>query len=78
MARLTGAPLLPLVARWRGGEVEVEAGDPLAAPAAPEPEAWERALAAAAARWLERYLLGSPAETGLSLLRVFLTAGTGD
>jgi hypothetical protein len=78
MARLTGAPLLPLVARWRGGEVEVEAGNPLAALPELEPEARERALAEAAGGWLERYLLGSPAETGLGLLRVLLTAGTGD
>lgn len=75
MARLTGAPLMPLAARWRGGEVEIETGDPLAAPPAAAPEAWESALATAAARWLERYLLGSPAEVGLSLLRVFLRTG---
>jgi hypothetical protein len=78
MARLTGAPLVPLAARWRGGEVEIETGGALATPCAAAPEAWESALAAAAARWLERYLLGSPAEVGLSLLRTFLrneTAG---
>ncbi|HEY3567704.1 MAG TPA: hypothetical protein VGP73_07205 [Thermoanaerobaculia bacterium] len=75
MARLTGTPLLPLAARWRGGEVEIETGDPLAAPPAAAPEAWESALAAAAAHWLERYLLGSPAEVGLSLLRAFLRTG---
>jgi hypothetical protein len=78
MARLTGAPLAPLVARWRGGEVEVEAGEPLAAPAEPEPEAWEKALAAAAGHWLERYLLGSPAEVGLGLLRALLRIETAD
>lgn len=72
MARLTGAPLLPLAARWRGGEVEIETGDPLAAPPAAAPEVWENALATAAARWLERYLLSSPAEVGLGLLRAFL------
>ncbi len=77
MARLTGAPLVPLAARWCGGEVEIETGDPLAtaAPLAPTPEAWESALAVAAARWLERYLLGSPAEVGLDLLRAFLKTG---
>jgi len=76
MARLTGAPLMPLAARWRGGEVEIETGDPLAAPPAAAPEVWESALAAAAARWLERYLLGSPAEVGLGLLRALLRTGT--
>jgi hypothetical protein len=76
MARHSGAPLAPLVARWRGGEVEIETGDPLAAPRAAAPEAWENSLATAAARWLERYLLGSPAEVGLGLLRAFLRTET--
>ncbi len=78
MARLTGAPLVPLAARWRGGEVEIETGGPLPAPPMPTPEAWESALAAAAGRWLDLYLQESPAEVGLSLLRTFLRTETGD
>jgi hypothetical protein len=68
LARLTGAPIRPLVARWRGDGVEVEAGEPLAA----DGLVTESALATAAARWLEDYLLASPAEMGLGLLRALL------
>jgi lauroyl/myristoyl acyltransferase len=66
LARLTGAPLLPLVAGWKGGGIEILLGEGLAA----EPE--ESALAASAARWLESYLLASPAQLGLGLLRALL------
>lgn len=66
LARITGAPMVPLVARWRGGEVEVETGPPLG------PRDTEVHLAEAAASWLERYLLASPAETGLALVRNLL------
>jgi hypothetical protein len=74
LARLTGAPLVPLAARWRGGRIEIVLGEALApaVPAGSAPETWESALAAAAAGWLERYLLQEPAETGLGLLRVLL------
>jgi hypothetical protein len=73
LARLTGTPLVPLVARWRSGGVEILLGDPLALPGQEAgPEAWEGALAASAARWLESYLLASPGELGLGLLRNLL------
>ena len=36
----------------------------------------ENALAVAAASWLERYLVASPGELGLGLLRALLAAGT--
>ena len=65
LARLAKVPLAPLLARWRGGEVEVEVGQPIHGEE-------ESALAAAAARWLEQYLLDSPAELGLGLLRRLL------
>ncbi|HEY9420211.1 MAG TPA: hypothetical protein VIW92_02265, partial [Thermoanaerobaculia bacterium] len=66
LARITGAPMVLLAARWQGGEVEVETGPPLG------PMDSEAGLAEAAASWLERYLLASPAETGLSLVRNLL------
>jgi hypothetical protein len=69
LARLTGAPLRPMVARWRRNWVEIEVGEELAAA---KEEILESALAAAAARWLERYLLDSPGELGLGLLRALL------
>jgi hypothetical protein len=75
MARLAGAPLVPLAARWRRSGVEVEVGEALAVAPTCGPEAWETALAVSAARWLEGYLLASPAETGLGLLRDLLAGG---
>lgn len=81
LARLTGAPLLPLVARWRGGRIETVMGEPLV-PDLPEEEggadARESALAASAVRWLESYLLDSPGELGLGLLRMLLRPETGE
>jgi hypothetical protein len=74
---------VPIVARWQGNEIEIILGPPLAAgPAAastaaaahPGEIADEAALAGAAATWLERYLLASPAELGLGLLRDLLAA----
>jgi hypothetical protein len=68
LARLTGAPLVPLVARWRKSEVEAEVG---AAIGGME----EGALAASAARWLEGYLMEAPEETGLGLVRALMGGG---
>lgn len=67
LARLAGVPLVPLVARWRQGGVEVLTGEALD-PAAPG----EEALATAAAGWLERHLRDAPEELGLGLLRALL------
>ncbi|HKI00544.1 MAG TPA: hypothetical protein VKK31_01055 [Thermoanaerobaculia bacterium] len=72
LARLAGAPLVPIVARWRQGGVEAEAGEALAVDTTLGPAAWEGALAASAGGWLERYLLESPSELGLGLLRILL------
>jgi hypothetical protein len=65
LARLAKAPLVPLVARWRRGGVDIEIGNAIDGDA-------ENDLAISAARWLERYLLDSPAELGLGLLRRLL------
>lgn len=77
LARITGVPLVPLVARWRRSGVEILTGEPLdsklALDPAVDPTVWESALAAAAARWLERYLQDAPAELGLGLLRNLLS-----
>ena len=75
LARLAAAPLLPLVARWRHGHLETLLGPPLAA-AGTRALATESALAAAAATWLERYLLAAPTELSLGLLRNLLAADT--
>lgn len=61
LAQWTQAPIVPLVARWTARGVRVETGDPLAGPQD-------------AATWLERYLLASPSETTLGLLRTLVAA----
>ncbi len=65
LARLTGAPLVPLVARWRKSAVEAQVGAALGGME-------EEALAASAARWLEGYLKAAPEEIGLGLVRALL------
>jgi lauroyl/myristoyl acyltransferase len=67
LARITGAPIVPLVMRWRGTDVQVMLGKRL------EGETEEQ-LADAAAQWLEHYLRESPRELTLGLLRELLYA----
>ena len=69
LARITGVPIVPLVARWSGQTIEIVTGEPL------QPEASagvEASLAAAAGEWLERYLSERPSDIGLGLLRTLL------
>jgi lauroyl/myristoyl acyltransferase len=61
LARWSGAPIIPLVARWTSGGVQVAIGDSIETPQD-------------AATWLERYLLASPSEITLGLLRTLLDA----
>lgn len=75
LARLTGAPILPLAARRCRGGMEIVAGEPVAAgERAGEmgAAAREGELAGAVAAWFEIYLRGSPGELGLGLLRNLL------
>jgi hypothetical protein len=67
LARITGAPVIPFVGRWRGTRVETILGDPL--PRQTASENVEQDLANEAARWLERYLSDSPGEIGPALER---------
>lgn len=64
MARLARVPIVPLVARWVGDEIEIVVGDPL--PVSDD----EQALAASAALWLERYLRDSPGELSGRILEL--------
>jgi hypothetical protein len=60
IARITGAPVLPVVARWTAeGQIATLVGAPLAGGYL-EGAAREQALAAAAANWLERHLMAHP------------------
>ena len=65
LSRMTGAPIVPVVTRWRGSRVELVSGDPLDAPDGPD---GEHAHAAAVARWLEDYLRTNPEEISLRIL----------
>jgi hypothetical protein len=67
LARLAGVPVVPLAARWQKGRVKVAMGESLTS-------SGETELAAAAALWLESYLLESPGELGLGLLRSLLSS----
>ncbi len=57
LSRLTGAPMLPVVARWRRGRIEIVAGDPI-------PLTDEATMAAALGTWLERHLREDPEDLG--------------
>jgi hypothetical protein len=59
LSRWTGAPIVPAVARWTSNGIRVDAGEALRTPEE-------------AAAWLERYLLASPSELTLGLLRSLL------
>lgn len=65
LSRRTGAPIIPVVARWRGTRVDVVVGEPLRGGSGPD---LEQALAAAAAGWLEAYLRDHPEEISLRVL----------
>lgn len=60
MARIARVPILPVVARWVGEEVELIVGDPL-------PAGNEQTMAEAAGRWLEGYLREQPGELSYRL-----------
>ena len=64
MARIARVPIVPLVARWDGQEIELIVGEPL--PILDD----EQALAALAAQWLERYLRESPGELSARILEL--------
>ena len=64
MARIRRVPIVPVVARWNGHAIELVVGDPL--PSGDD----EQALAASAARWLERYLREWPGEMSLRVVEL--------
>ncbi|MCX6543141.1 MAG: hypothetical protein NTV05_01865 [Acidobacteria bacterium] len=75
IARITGVPVIPVVARWTSdGHIAVRAGEPLVhAPLAAGTEC-DRALAAAAAGWFEQHLLAHPEDIWPYTLRNLLGA----
>jgi lauroyl/myristoyl acyltransferase len=76
LARLTGADVFPCVPRWNNqGRIDVYTGEPLTPPGCDgDKTRFESSYAAAAARWLQSYLLASPQELWLYTLRWLLSA----
>lgn len=73
LARITGAPLVPLLARWDDdGWIRVTVGDAL--PGRGSGRALESSLAIAAGKWLEDYLLASPRQLRRCSLGWLLTS----
>jgi hypothetical protein len=68
LARLADAPLLPLVARWRGAAVEIVAGEPIA-------PAGKMEMAGRLSRWLEQYLRQHPCELSFPLSQRLAAGG---
>jgi lauroyl/myristoyl acyltransferase len=62
LARIARAPIVPIVARWRGTAIEVEVGDLI------EPSSDEAAMATATAAWIDGYLRGRPGEVSAFML----------
>jgi hypothetical protein len=67
LSRISGAPLLPAAARWRGGKAEVVIGVPI-------PAAGEEKMAGALARWLEHRIREYPVELGSDFVEFLLRA----
>jgi hypothetical protein len=71
IARLAGAPLLPVAARWRGPAIEIICGDPIA-------PGDESEMATALVRWLESYLIEHPDQAGPQLRELLQRAPLAD
>jgi len=75
LARVTGAPMYPVTSRWeRDGRRTVLFHPPLEAPAGVSAAAFEEALAARAAAWLDGYLRDAPEQIWPFTLYNFLAA----
>ena len=63
IARMAGAPILPITARWRGRGIEIVTGQPI------EP-ATEAAMAQALADWLGGYLAAHPEQVMIPIVNL--------
>lgn len=66
LARISGVPMVPVIPRWRGTEVELVVGEPFAGTG----DDYERSLAESAGRYLERYLLEHPEELSARIVQL--------
>jgi lauroyl/myristoyl acyltransferase len=74
VARLTGAPVVPVVAQWTDhGRIRILTGSPFGLPP-PDDPAFERAAALAVARWLELHLTTYPDDLWPYTLRNLLAS----
>jgi hypothetical protein len=64
LARVTGAPVVPVAAYWRGGRAVIVAGDPIA----PDDE---HRMADTTAAWLERFVRAHPEVIGPRFVNAF-------
>ncbi|MGH0032078.1 MAG: hypothetical protein ACQGVC_19990 [Myxococcota bacterium] len=76
LARISGAPMVPVTSRWsdRGGRMQVKLHDPL-----PEPDvdrgdrdAWERAMMESALHWFADFLRANPELVRLKELKRYV------
>jgi lauroyl/myristoyl acyltransferase len=75
LARVTGAPLIPIVAKWEAdGYISVRAARPLDRCSSPKVASCEDELCRRAAQWLGEYLVAEPEQIWLWTLRSFLEA----
>jgi lauroyl/myristoyl acyltransferase len=74
IARLTGAPIVPVVAQWmEHGRIRILTGRPFSLPAANDP-LFDQAAALAVARWLELHLTTHPEDLWPYTLRNLLAS----
>ncbi|HZS34180.1 MAG TPA: hypothetical protein VFC42_12470 [Methylomirabilota bacterium] len=77
LPRLTGAPLIPVVATWASdGAIEVRSFEPLAVPpvAGRDPEQWDRAVLTLAAQFFEALVRRTPGQVRGASLRNYWRA----
>ena len=66
-ARITRTPVVPILSRWCGNDVELIVGTPLEG-------SDDEALAASAAQWLETYLRENPEELAQRFIDLTLSS----
>jgi hypothetical protein len=75
LARMTGAPLVPVAPRWMpDGRIGIEVGPVLPAPPVADAERFEQTYAQASTDWFEQYILAHPGDLWLYRLRHLLAA----
>jgi lauroyl/myristoyl acyltransferase len=74
LVRLSGAPVLPIVASWRGSSIDVTVHPPLEVPAGSPADQLAERVVGASARWLDSYLRAFPEEIWPERVRELLAA----